>query len=771
MKTNTKTINQFRKNVLATAISICLPLSSQAANFDVTISDDDGTGLVANTLSWAILQANTTAGDDTISITTDVNLTGVMKSLIDSNVSIQDTTGSNYISAANTYRPFFIKSGRVILNNLRMLNTRAKGGSSDEGAPGAGMGGAIFIYDGDVSINNVRIDNAMASGGDDLNDGSSTRGGGGMFGNAGNFGGGGLFASGAGNNGGYGGTGNYNNTVANFGKGGSFDGTLVGEAGGFGGGGGFPSGHGGFGAGGAVSTNGSGNAGNGGFGGGAPYAGYGGNYSGTPGFGGSVNAAAGMGGAIFIRSGTLDIRNSSIQNSSATATNGALGLGGGIFILHTDTNSNGNNQGMPWVLATVTGCQNTFGNNIALDSTGAVNNNNDIFDMGNRINQGYPLTAPCRIVQNLTVSNGNEDGTGLIPNTLSWAILQANTTLGDDIITLKTNIVFTGVMKRLIDSNMTIQSDGIRRTIDGNSQFRPLFIKSGQVLIKNLDIKNTRALGGTTQGGGGGAGMGGSIFIYDGQVNISNINITNSIADSSPNFYIGNGGGGMFGRSYNSTAGGGLFADASSTMGGYGGYGNYQNIANNFGVGGDFPGGDGGFGAGGARSGGSLIGGDGGFGGGGGYGESVGGDGGFGAAGGFHGMYGNSTNKSGYGAFLTAAAMGGAIFIRTGTVEIKNTSIHDSLAITGTGVNSASALGGGIFVLHSTTNIGLSLSGSYGNASQQGMPTNLATINTCNLNFNNNSAAAPDANGNNTDNIFDLGGRITDCNIFSDGFE
>jgi len=39
---------------------------AQAAIFNVTESQYDGTGLVQNTLSWSILQANTTVGDDVI---------------------------------------------------------------------------------------------------------------------------------------------------------------------------------------------------------------------------------------------------------------------------------------------------------------------------------------------------------------------------------------------------------------------------------------------------------------------------------------------------------------------------------------------------------------------------------------------------------------------------------------------------------------------------------------------------------------------------------
>ncbi|MCF6287804.1 MAG: hypothetical protein L3J53_01025, partial [Proteobacteria bacterium] len=603
----------------------------------------------------------------------------------------------------------------------------------------------------------------------DLADNSNTYGGGGMFGDSGSYGAGGLFASGSGNTGGYGGYGNYNNLVTNFGKGGSF----IGENGGFGGGGGFPSGNGGFGGGGASKTA-NNQAGDGGFGAGAPYAGYGGSYSGVPGYGASLNLSAGMGGALFIRSGTLDIQNTSISNSIALATGAAKGQGGALFILHTNSQTNGNNQGMPATLATVTGCGNTFTNNSATNSAGVLNNNNDVFDIGNRMVQGYiVMTSLCPVVQNITVTVGTDDGTGLVENTLSWAIFQANSLLGDQIITLSTNVTFTGVMKRLIDSNMTIQSDKMRRTVDGNSQFRPLFIKSGTVLINNLNINNGKALGG--KGTGAGAGMGGSVFIYDGNITLNNLSFNNSNARGQEGDGD-NGGGGMYGRTFAGVdllGGGGLFASSISNNGAYGGYGNYNNTVLDFGKGGD-AGSSGGFGGGGSGNGLGVagIGGNGGFGGGGGHGFT-----GAGGHGGFGGGRGRGTPRGlpGYAADREdSAGMGGAIFVRTGTVNIINSQFSGNTATRRSGTGNAKGLGGVMFILHSTTNP---------NGINQGMPSTLATVNTCGLTFSNNTALSNDANGNNTDNIFDLANIINassgslstdaciDDIIFSNGFE
>ena len=106
------------------------------------------------------------------------------------------------------------------------------------------------------------------------------------------------------------------------------------------------------------------------------------------------------------------------------------------------------------------------------------------------------------------VTSPVDDGTGNSADSLSWALLQANTTPEDDVITLTTDIQINQVMKRLVDSNITIQSDATRRTIDGNGQFRPLFIKSGQVTIKDIDVIGGLAKGGDSGLGGAGAGFG-----------------------------------------------------------------------------------------------------------------------------------------------------------------------------------------------------------------------------------------------------------------------
>jgi hypothetical protein len=381
----------------AIALALSAPLAT-AATFNVTESQDDGTGLVANTLSWAILQANTTAGADTIELNTDVTITGVMKRLIDSDTTLQSDATRRTIDGNNQFRPLFIKSGQVTIQNLDIHDGMAKGGGADDAGRGAGLGGSIFQYGGNVLLSNIAISNSVAVGGETIN--FWGQGGGGMFGYS-QRGAGGLFANSQGDAGAYGGYGNYRNNDPNFGQGGDFSYSSNGGIGGFGGGGGYgyygDGGHGGFGAGGGYSYYESG--GNGGFGGGAGTSLY--SSDGIAGFGGSNKSAAGFGGAIFVRSGHLTIENSVLQDNQAQKSSLGLseseGLGAALFVMHTTLNSNGNNQGMPSSLPNVTGCGVIFINNTADTDPSQPNNNDDVFDLGDRIqpDDGISLTSPC----------------------------------------------------------------------------------------------------------------------------------------------------------------------------------------------------------------------------------------------------------------------------------------------------------------------------------------------------------------------------------------
>ncbi|MGB3266797.1 MAG: DUF4347 domain-containing protein, partial [Microcoleus sp.] len=369
------------------------------ANFNVTVATDDGTGTVAGTLSKAILDANAAADNDTITLQTNVTVTGVMKTLINSNIDFIGNTNS--VSGGSTFRPFFVKSGTVNFSNMTISQANAKGGDTGSAGGGAGMGGGLFIYDGTIGISNVTFSNNQAQGGrSQISDGF---GGGGMFGNGGGpfGGGGGMFGNGVnasdsnGGNGGYGGSGAYGGFAGN----GSIGYTSIATAAGFGGGGGGGGGGGDFNTGGGGGFGGGGGGGQfapGGFGGGGGFRGNGGyggggggTYAGvgaTPGFGGGngYGGGAGLGGALFIRQGSLTLNNTIFTNNTATGGTGAnpgRGKGGAIFVMQSLTNTNGNNQGMPTTLPTVTGTDVFFGstaNNAANAGGGAapVDDNN-----------------------------------------------------------------------------------------------------------------------------------------------------------------------------------------------------------------------------------------------------------------------------------------------------------------------------------------------------------------------------------------------------------
>ena len=391
--------------------------------FSVTSATDNGLGDTQGTLSYAILQANQLAGDDTISMDTDVLVTGVMKTLVNSNItivgnnhSLSGDANNNGSNDSGDLRPLFILSGSVNISDLSITNGRAEGGSGGGGG-GGGLGGGLFIYDGNVSLTNVAFTNNIAQGGR----GGLGGGGGGMFGNS-DGGGGGLFGN-ALNTGVYGGVGGYGGNGNYGGYGGDYRPNYVGGYGGFGGGGGFggrgeDGGFGGFGGGGGrggLSFTG-GDGGDGGFGGGggSSSGGGGGNYGGRGGFGGGGGnyrggggnyggsggsaGGAGLGGGIFVRSGSLTLNNTTFTGNTARGGTGGnysgQGLAGAIFIMQSTYNTNGNNQGMPSVLPTVTSVGNpTFSGNSAANDAGTSTNNDNVYGTINLTSLNTPPVA------------------------------------------------------------------------------------------------------------------------------------------------------------------------------------------------------------------------------------------------------------------------------------------------------------------------------------------------------------------------------------------
>jgi hypothetical protein len=385
-----KVIKILYQRPLALFIVATLSVSSPlyAENFEVTQATDNGKGNTENTLSWAIKQANGTPDEDTITLKSDVTMNGVMKTMINSNLTV---IGSNKIIDGNhKYRPFFVKSGTVKLLNMTIQNAKAKGGDSQKGGGGAGFGGALFIYAGHVTVSNVTFSNNQAIGG---NSGANTlgNGGGGMGGNAGGNGGGGLFEGSFHRSGGYGGNDDYDDSDNNnFGIGGF----AGGGAGGFGGGGGGLSlagagGKGGFGGGGGGGGVG-GVGGNGGFGGGGGVGGMGG-VGALGGFGGgnTSGGGAGFGGAIFIKAGHLALKKTVFNQNLAQGgfgTHNGQDKGGAIFICTNDLHATASSCD-----ATVTTSQIVFCENSASDALGK---NNDTVNYFGNIGNGHRLCGP-----------------------------------------------------------------------------------------------------------------------------------------------------------------------------------------------------------------------------------------------------------------------------------------------------------------------------------------------------------------------------------------
>jgi hypothetical protein len=305
----------------------------------------------------------------------------------------------------------FIHGGNVDVTDSSFTFNSAVGGSSsgyvkfgfDGSGSGSGGGGGMFGAGGAGADQN----SSGAAGGSGGFGGGGGGGGdtysvetGGTNGGAGGANEFGSFATGGVANGSYPGSGEFG------GGGGGGAGSpsspvpsQSGAPGGFGGGGGGGAGAGGssnstipgsgapggFGAGGGAGGSsgfeyGGGAGGSGGFGGGGGAGGLGNSIggAGAPGFGGGGvfegggGGGAGFGGAIFIRSGQLDVVASSFNNNtSAIGTSSGFpgtAKGGAVFALNILHNVSGNDQGMPAKLPKVTGCANTFSGNTATNA-------------------------------------------------------------------------------------------------------------------------------------------------------------------------------------------------------------------------------------------------------------------------------------------------------------------------------------------------------------------------------------------------------------------
>ncbi|MEO9802403.1 MAG: cadherin domain-containing protein [Reichenbachiella sp.] len=350
------TSNTSKRILLLTTLFTVLNLMSAQGQTTFTVSNTGDSG--AGSLRQAILDAEANAGADVIDLTGINGTITLVSGLpnITEDLTINGAGTATIIDGAGQFRPFFIggsissstEEPVVSLSDMTIQNGFAQGGTPNGNAGGgAGMGGALFINDGQLTITNVTFDNNHAIGGDG---GENQFIGGGIgsdgpFANAGGhaaavpapfFGGNGQFGAG-------GGGGIY---YLNYGGG------AKGGNGGYGAGGG---------GGGRTNSDGSG----GGIGGSTT--GFGGNGGTatdltTPGGGGG----AGLGGAIFLRNGNIDLMSCSFTNNSTTG-----GLGG--------SPSGGNGQGKGGAIYNAFGGiydQNSiFSNNAAANAGGNASDN------------------------------------------------------------------------------------------------------------------------------------------------------------------------------------------------------------------------------------------------------------------------------------------------------------------------------------------------------------------------------------------------------------
>lgn len=339
---------------------------------NVPVTAASGLGSLSAAVTGANGQTGTTAITFTVPTPASIDLSATL--VVTGDITFYGLGADQLtISGGNERRLFFVKGGKLDLRKLTLSNGRGAGGrggnapSGGGGGGAAGMGGAIFINSGAVTASDVTFIGNVVEGGEggaSAGAGTANGGGGGGFGGNGLDGSPDMMAQGGRGAGGgdLGGTGGLPGVAAlgdGAGGGGASNGTQqVGGAGGFGAGGG---GRGGV-AGGA-----------GGFGGGS-----GGSVSAvSPGMFGGRGASgggggAGLGGAIFLRAGTLVVKESRFRNNRALSAPGGAGgastagqaKGGAIFALVPGG-------------ATLTDV--TFEGSVAADNAGSATDSADVY--------------------------------------------------------------------------------------------------------------------------------------------------------------------------------------------------------------------------------------------------------------------------------------------------------------------------------------------------------------------------------------------------------
>lgn len=376
------------------------------------------------------------------------------------------------------------------------------------------------------------------------------------------------------------------------------------------------------------------------------------------------------------------------------------------------------------------------------------------------------------VLETITVQNTDDSGAG----SLRQAIIDAAqaTFPGKDTIDLSNVqgvITLNSPLPDLATGNdIEFLGDG-NDIISGNNLHQIISVNGANVLLSNLTLANGLAKGGDgINGGGGGLGAGGALYLDGGNVTVENVTFNNNQArggnspdgagrggpDQGSGAAGGNGGGlngrqdgvgiggGGGGRENNGSPGtDGQFGAGGGGGGGGGGGDTAPDDAGNGGRGGN-----GGFGGGGAGGGGGgrdvdIVGGDeNGSGGAGGVGGEFGGNGGAGAGGG-----GSRDGGQGGG----GAGLGGAIFVNPGaSLSLIDANFNNNTAQGGTGANNGQGRGGAIFVRDGATVNGVGITYN-GNSASDGDDNVFGTIGNLTLPtlqvFNLTNPTEPDTDG------------------------
>ena len=294
-------------------------------------------------------------------------------------------------------------------------------------------------------------------------------------------------------------------------------------------------------------------------------------------------------------------------------------------------------------------------------------------------------TAPQPGMLRFAVDNASPGSAITFDSALDGKVITLDTTTPGNQLRITHNLVIQGPMWL---------------TISGGDMTRIFFVDGPAVQITGVPGSGLAkgGDGGAGSGGGGGgggaAGLGGAIFLNRGSLSLNGVVIRDNRAiggmggpaGSGYGSGVGGGGGGLAGNGESGSTGRGGIGDSTTKaldVDGSGGTGGTSTPAHASGDTGKFGGGGGGGGscqAGGGTGGGNSVGG-----GAGGYGASIDSDGTVTPA---------APGRGG-------AGLGGAIFVRSGFVQLVNSAIAGNYAIGGSGgtdFTAASAKGGGLFL-------------------------------------------------------------------------